>query len=334
MKIGMERSSSLKNTDSEKGIIRRTWRRSFLIVLSLIFLLDAGSAMSEELVTVSSTQKLRKRGSPRSKSIGKMVPGKRAILIKNYRHWSLVSYNGKRGFVPKSSLVAAEDDYDAKERDDRLDLDRRGLQEIRENDGLEADYCPFCLSTQHQDPGLRDSNPIPSSLRELADRGAASAPGDHPITINVTRSIGSRTRIQVLTRFLEATHEEAVKPRKTSRSVRRATGRKYLDGNRSKGMCYQAVKEALVDSGMTKHYLPGGHAYEAHTKGYLKRAGFDNYIGRYSAFNAPPGCVLVYKGGRSGHIETRTRGGYCSDFCSKSPISTRLPRRLVGVYCK
>jgi hypothetical protein len=99
-------------------------------------------------------------------------------------------------------------------------------------------------------------------------------------------------------------------------------------------MCYQAVKNALVDSGMTKHYLPGNHAYEAHTKGYLKRAGFTNFIGRYSAFDAPVGCVLVYSGGRSGHIETRTRGGYCSDFCRKSPISTLLRRKLVGVYCK
>lgn len=316
----MKLNSSLKSSDSEKRNLPRRW--GFLALLSLCLLLHAGHVLSEELVTVSSTQKLRKRGSPRSRAIGQMVPGKKAILMKNYRHWSLVSYNGKRGFVRKGSLIAAEEDADAEE------LDRLNLElELKNPEGLEAD-CPTCLTRQSEVSALRGSIP-----RDLSDREGSATPHNHPITIDVSRSLG-KTRKDVLIRFLKATREEAVRPRSTSESVFRKTGRKLLDGNRSKGMCYQAVKRALVDSGMTKHYLPGGHAYEAHTKGYLKGAGFTNYIGRYNAFNAPPGCVLVYKGGSSGHIETRTRRGYCSDFCSRSPISTRLPRRLVGVYCK
>ncbi len=322
MKDGMKLNSSLKSSDSKKRNPPR--RRGFLALLSLSILLYAGSVLSEEMVTVSSSQKLRKRGSPRSGAIGQMVPGKKALLIKNYRYWSLVNYNGKRGFVRKDRLVAAEDDSYAEERDN---LDQDYESEIP--DELEAD-CPNCLTRQYQDSALRGSIP-----RDLSDREGSAAPYNNPIpiTINVSRPLG-KTRSEVFIRFLRESENEARECRRTSSSVRRKTGAKIRCGNRSKGMCYQAVKNALVDSGMTKHYLPGNHAYEAHTKGYLKRAGFTNFIGRYTAHNAPVGCVLVYTGGRSGHIETRTRGGYCSDFCRNSPISTLLRRKLVGVYCK
>jgi hypothetical protein len=293
-----------------------------LALLSLSFLLYAGSVLSEEMVTVSRAEKLRKRGSPRSGAIGQMIPGKKALLIKSYRHWSLVNYNGKRGFVRKDRLVAAEEDSYAEERDN---LDQE--YELENPEDLETD-CPNCLTRQYNDSALRGSIP-----RDLSDWQGSAPRNPISITINVNRPLG-KTRSDVFMRFLRESESEARECRRTSRSVRRSTGAKIRCGNRSKGMCYQAVKNALVDSGMTKHYLPGNHAYEAHTKGYLKRAGFTNFIGRYSAFDAPVGCVLVYSGGRSGHIETRTRGGYCSDFCRKSPISTLLRRKLVGVYCK
>ncbi|MBK8203001.1 MAG: hypothetical protein IPK68_11985 [Bdellovibrionales bacterium] len=318
----MKLNFSLKNSHSDKRNLPR--RRGILALLSLSFLLYAGSVLSEEMVTVSSSQKLRKRGSPRSGSIGKMIPGKKALLIKNYRHWSLVNYNGKRGFVRKDRLVAAEEDSYAEERDN-LDQD----YELENPEELESD-CPNCLTRQYQDSVLRGSIP-----RDLSDweEAAPRNPIAKGLTINVNRQFG-KTRSDVFIRFLRESENEAHECRRTSTSVRRRTGAKIRCGNRAKGMCYQAVKNALVDSGMTKHYLPGNHAYEAHTKGYLKRAGFTNFIGRHTAYNAPVGCVLVYKGGRSGHIETKTRGGYCSDFCRKSPISTLLRRELVGVYCK
>jgi hypothetical protein len=326
MKDGMKLNFSLKNSHSDKRNLPRG--RAILALLSLSFLLYAGSVLSEEMVTVSSSQKLRKRGSPRSGSIGQLIPGKKALLIKNYRHWSLVNYNGKRGFVPKDSLIAAEEDSYAEERDNLdQDYELENPQYLENPAELESD-CPNCLTRQYQDSALRGSIP-----RDLSDWEEAAPRNPIPITINVNRPLG-RTRSDVFMRFLRETENESRECRRTSSSVRRKTGLKIRCGNRSKGMCYQAVKNALVDSGMTKHYLPGNHAYEAHTKGHLKRAGFTNFIGRYNAFNAPVGCVLVYKGGRSGHIETRTRGGYCSDFCRKSPISTLLRRKLVGVYCK
>jgi hypothetical protein len=320
--IGMKVYFSPKYSNSENPKFPKS--RGFLALLTLSLLLYAGSALSEEMVTVSSSQKLRKRGSPRSGAIGRMIPGKKALLIKIFRHWSLVNYNGKRGFVPKDSLIAAEDDSDAEVRDN---LDQE--YELENPEDLEADQ-PTCLTGQCQASALRSSIP-----RDLGDWDGAGYhnPISKGLTINVNRPLG-RTRSDVFIRFLRETENEARECRRTSSSVRRRTGLKIRCGNRSKGMCYQAVKNALVDSGMTKHYLPGSHAYEAHTKGHLKRAGFTNSIGRYNAFNAPVGCVLVYKGGRSGHIETRTRGGYCSDFCRKSPISTLLRRQLVGVYCK
>lgn len=321
--IGMNVYFSVKNSNSEKPKFPKS--RGFLALLTLSLLLYAGSILSEEMVTVSSPQKLRKRGSPRSGAIGQMIPGKKALLIKNFRYWALVNYNGKRGFVRKNSLVAAEDDSDAEQRDN-LAQD----YELEVPEELEAD-CPNCLTRQSQ-----TSRSQMSIVQDLGDwnRGTSRSSGiDKGITIDITRPIG-RTRSDVRNRFLREAENEARECRRTSSSVRRKTGLKIRCGNRSKGMCYQAVKNALVDSGMTKHYLPGNHAIEAHTKGHLKRAGFTNFIGRYNAFNAPVGCVLVYKGGKSGHIETRTRGGYCSDFCRKSPISTILRRKLVGVYCK
>lgn len=323
MMIGMNVYFSVKNSNSEKPKFPKS--RGFFALLTLSLLLYAGSILSEEMVTVSNPQKLRKRGSPRSGAIGRMVPGKKALLIKNFRHWSLVNYNGKRGFVPKDSLIPSEDDSDAELRDN-LDQD----YELENQEDLETEACPNCLTRQSQDSAIRSSIP-----HDLSDWNGAAYhnPISKGLTINVNRPLG-KTRSDVFIRFLRETENEARECRRTSKSVRRRTGLKIRCGNRSKGMCYQAVKNALVDSGMTKHYLPGNHAYEAHTKGHLKRAGFTNKIGSHNEFNAPVGCVLVYKGGRSGHIETRTQGGYCSDFCSKSPISTILRRQLVGVYCK
>lgn len=321
MKDGMKPTFSLKNSHSNKRNLPR--RVGILALLSLSFLLYAGSVLSEEMVTVSRAEKLRKRGSPRSGAIGQMIPGKKALLIKSYRHWSLVNYNGKRGFVRKDRLVAAEEDSYAEERDN---LDQE--YELENPEDLETD-CPNCLTRQYNDSALRGSIP-----RDLSDWQGSAPRNPISITINVNRPLGKTPR-DVLSRFLKASEYEAQKKRRTSASVRRKTGRKFIKNiSRSKGMCYQAVKDALQASGMTKHRLPGNHAHEAHTRGYLKRAGFTNFIRRYTASNAPVGCLLVYTGGRSGHIETRTRGGYCSDFCRKSPISTLLRRKLVGVYCK
>lgn len=164
---------------------------------------------------------------------------------------------------------------------------------------------------------------------------------------NTSSSIGSQAKeIQSaavnasvtpsIQKFMEASYKRATQCRPTSKTVRRRTGVSKLCGNRSKGACYAGVKDAIADV-YGGPRLEGIHAVSAHTNGTLKKKGFRNVTSQYkTAGNAPPGAVLVYSGGASGHIETVViRDGkrlYCSDFCSSSPINTRASRKLVGIY--
>lgn len=118
-----------------------------------------------------------------------------------------------------------------------------------------------------------------------------------------------------------------------SQKVRQKTGKSKICGrSASAGMCYKGVKTALQESGAVNYYLGGGKAIEAHTAGHLARAGFRKIP--CTPYNAPEGAVLVYSGGYAGHIEIRSNGNYCSDFCSPNPISSRLPRTLQACYVK
>lgn len=91
--------------------------------------------------------------------------------------------------------------------------------------------------------------------------------------------------------------------------------------SRPGGKCYAAVKAALRLAGVTDEHLDGASAKHAHTKGILTAAGFRNIN---CDPNSPPlGAILVFSGGRHGHIEIYSgpERGYCSDFCRDEPIS-------------
>lgn len=100
----------------------------------------------------------------------------------------------------------------------------------------------------------------------------------------------------------------------------------------SKSLCLQAVREAVqttagesTATSWTKHARDAGP--------YLEKYGMVNKIDEYpNAADVPKGAVLVFKGGKSGHIEVFTGDQYCSDFCSPTPIDVRLNRQLIGVY--
>jgi hypothetical protein len=97
----------------------------------------------------------------------------------------------------------------------------------------------------------------------------------------------------------------------------------------SRRQCWQAVKEALVASGVIdsrpKTILAKQAAQELVSNyGFRKLAVNDPY-------QAPVGSVLVYDASRAaGHIEIRTQNGFVSDFRSKTP--SRRP--LLGVFVK
>ncbi len=101
------------------------------------------------------------------------------------------------------------------------------------------------------------------------------------------------------------------------------------------GKCYRYVKWGLMAGGYSKNYIGGVHARDAGP--HLRGIGFKNIMGpNVNSRNAPVGAILVYTGGKSGHIEVKAGANeYLSDFSSSGPIDSRTSaRRLIGVYVK
>ncbi len=137
----------------------------------------------------------------------------------------------------------------------------------------------------------------------------------------------SADRYGYLSQFGLNTWTNAIEKRKVASFM----GRGYRSGNRSKGMCAQAVKESLLDSGICTS-KPEGNAFETHSTGSLLRScpklklrsdsTKDNPLSAADIANAPGGSIIVYSGyaGRKphnfGHIEI------------KVPITTELKRKM------
>lgn len=117
-----------------------------------------------------------------------------------------------------------------------------------------------------------------------------------------------------------------------------ARGSPRRGGNESKSLCAQAVRETLQELGLLDR-TPGwpGRAIGYHTEGYLTRKGWRDVSSVYpSPESAPAGCVIVYSGGDAGHIEIKVgENGYCSDYCSNTPITRnpRIRRNFAATYC-
>ena len=97
----------------------------------------------------------------------------------------------------------------------------------------------------------------------------------------------------------------------------------------SRSMCWHYVKEALLASGIINSRPKSELAKDA-AQDLVSNYGFKK-LSVNDPFAAPVGSVLVYGANRAaGHVEIRTRDGFVSDFCSKTPS----PRPLLGVYAK
>ena len=97
----------------------------------------------------------------------------------------------------------------------------------------------------------------------------------------------------------------------------------------SRSRCWHYVKEALLASGVINSRPQSELAKEA-AQDLVSNYGFKRLPVR-DPFAAPIGSVLVYGANRAaGHVEIRTKDGFVSDFCSKTPS----PRPLLGVYAK
>ena len=97
----------------------------------------------------------------------------------------------------------------------------------------------------------------------------------------------------------------------------------------SRSMCWHAVKEALLASGVIDSRPKSEYARDA-AQDLVSNYGFKKLLVR-DPFAAPIGSVLVYGTSRSvGHVEIRTKDGFVSDFRSPTPSH----RPLIGVYAK
>ncbi len=97
----------------------------------------------------------------------------------------------------------------------------------------------------------------------------------------------------------------------------------------SRSMCWHAVKEALLASGVIESRPKSEYARDA-AQDLVSNYGFKKLSVR-DPFAAPIGSVLVYGTTRSiGHVEIRTKDGFVSDFRSPTPSH----RPLIGVYAK
>ncbi len=135
--------------------------------------------------------------------------------------------------------------------------------------------------------------------------------------------------------------------RQAAAKCRERRGRTICGVQRSKYLCYRAVKEALRDTGMVQGYMPGAAAKDAHQDGILLAQGFKNiFVDGMRSSGAPLGAVLVYDGGSKrcrnqgrwetcGHIEVKLNSNeYCSDYCKSTPVDVYLNRKLIGIYVK
>jgi hypothetical protein len=174
---------------------------------------------------------------------------------------------------------------------------------------------------------------LPLLLIATAFTGTLSARQiDSPNSRFVYRDFSNRlTSVRVIHRYRghRIVHPLAqVDPRISPKLMRAATIAEERSNAHSKGWCWRYVKEALLDSGAVTSYPKTAYASDAgselvHSYGFTK-------LSVRNPYSAPVGSVLVYSGGRAGHVEIRTRNGFASDYHSKNACYYRL----IAAYAK
>ena len=100
--------------------------------------------------------------------------------------------------------------------------------------------------------------------------------------------------------------------------------------------CWRYVKLALVRSYLVSEYPRTSSAVYAGSD--LKREGFKNIIAKGAKpHDAPYGAVLVYRGGKHGHVEVKGTGNwFYSDYIAiREPDDDFFKRRtLIGIWIK
>jgi hypothetical protein len=293
---------------------------------------QVGASQTPVTGTVLRAQPLYSTGGRESRQIGTIRPGELFTIVRDQNNFTWVQFaDGRSGFLSRTEV--------------------KEVIEVRRGPRMEAN-CSDCHVRSVQQPliagqSLRGLGEVAGHLNQQQPQ-PPQRPGDlrAPVTrvptasdeiINVASGRAERLMIEA--------RRQALVCRQPASFLRRRLGSQPICGNRSKGLCYRAVKDALTAAGITRSNLPGNSAKDAHQRGYLRQAGMRDIMANLRsrhgnnlqaiAQNAPPGAVLVYEGGSHGHGHIEIKSGqneYCSDFCSTRPVNTYLRRRLIGVY--
>ena len=284
-----------------------------------------------------------------NKVIGNVKKGEKFTVVLPGENFARVRFgDGRVGFVDNSAIVPMEPVapiQPAKVSKGTPPKPISVLPPTKPSD-LEAN-CDTCDKARAEGPQAIDrkkTKPLSDIAKRLNRQNRLAGLSDSSREPTTNRH-GIRSPSAEYVRRAKANAEkEAVRARRPSTWMRKVLGDRLVGGNRSKGSCFSAVKDWLVDMHLAKaHDHTLDNAYDAHKTGYLKKLGLTNILPDMKAKmggslqslakNAPAGAVLVYDQGRAGHIEVKAGENlFCSDFCSSHPVNTTLARRLIAVY--
>lgn len=121
---------------------------------------------------------------------------------------------------------------------------------------------------------------------------------------------------------------------------KRQAPRNRKERSKPTGYCLRYVKLGIVGGGFTNQYPSGVAAKKSGNQ--WKKMGLRNLLDdkkyeKMTAYDAPKGAILVYSGGKWGHVEVKaSESEYISDYIGEKPIydELNLPRKLIGIYVK
>lgn len=299
---------------------------------------------------------VRVNSSPQSKEFYKIKTGETFEVIKwNNFNTRIRLKDGRIGFIDKSHVAAYAPDnntgYPVNSISFTTTKDKNDM--YKQRPGISLDYKAATSNAESPSAQTDMEEDIVNNENDIVDYDQQTSGYKEEAKYSTN---------QLVEKLANEAWSEAIE----TRNVARYLGGGRRGGNSSKGMCAQAVKEALVDAGIC-HTYPSGDARNLHTTGELRRdcpklklaksASARNKLDITDISQAPAGSVIVYSGyaGKKphnyGHIEIKVpvtpelktkmgRDGlsvqvgqfvYCSDFCRATPTK-KSTNSVIGIY--
>lgn len=321
--------------------------------MAFLFVLLTHSFASAYYLFADKDIPVRGYSHPRSPVVSSIKAGETFEILKwNVHNTRIRLKDGTIGFIDKEYVAAyaPANNTGVPLKPISLTTTRDKNDMYKQRPGISLDYQPVSSSNAE--------NPADDFYQD--DNSAVDL--DSPTDEYKEQAEYSNT--ELLNKLSNEAWAEAIEKRRVARFIDKNRG--YRSGNRSKGMCAQAAKEALVDAGVCESYPPGD-ARNLHTDKTLaahcpklklsKAATRGKKLGVTDISQAPAGSVIIYDGyaGKRphnyGHIEIkvpvtpelRTKMGrdglsvqvgqfvYCSDFCRATPTK-KSTNNVIAIY--